>query len=70
MVRGRGVVLEVRADEAVGPLGLWGEVLPRLIQWASRKKRISYDFNFYLGSTRHIPKSFRSAALSTATQPW
>jgi hypothetical protein len=40
MVRGRGVVLEVRADEAVGPLGLWGEVLPRLIQWASRKKRI------------------------------
>jgi hypothetical protein len=40
------------------------------VQWASQKKRISYDFNFYVGSTRHIPKSFRSAALSTATQPW
>jgi hypothetical protein len=34
------------------------------------KKRISYDFNFYIGSTRHIPKTFRSAALSTARQPW
>ena len=41
-----------------------------IVQWASQKKRISYDFNFYVGSTRHIPKSFRSAALSTVTQPW
>ena len=41
------------------------------IQWVSRKKGYRmYDFNFYIGSTRHIPKSFRSAALSTATQPW
>jgi hypothetical protein len=34
------------------------------------KKMISYDFKFYVGSTRHITKSFHSAALSTATQPW
>ena len=40
-----------------------------LVQWASRRKRISYDFHSYIGSTRHIPKTFRSAALSTATQP-
>ena len=41
------------------------------IQWVSRKKGYCmYDFNFYIGSTRHIPKFFRSAALSTATQPW
>jgi hypothetical protein len=41
-----------------------------VLQWASRKKRISYDFHSYVGSTRHIPKTFCSAALSTATQPW
>ncbi len=23
------------------------------LQWASRKKRISYDFNFYVASTKH-----------------
>ena len=23
------------------------------VQWASRKKRISYDFNFYVASTKH-----------------
>jgi hypothetical protein len=43
---------------------------PITVQWASRKKRISYDFNSYVGSMRHIPKTFRSASLSTATQPW
>jgi hypothetical protein len=41
-----------------------------LVQWDSQKKRISYDFHSYICSTRHIPKTFHSAALSTATQPW
>jgi hypothetical protein len=40
------------------------------VQWASPKTRMPYDFSSYVGSMRHIPKNFRSAALSTATQPW
>ena len=43
---------------------------PTPIQWASPKTRIPYNFSSYVGSMRHIPKNFRSAALSTATQPW
>jgi hypothetical protein len=27
------------------------------VQWASQKKRISYDFHSYVGSMRHIPKN-------------
>jgi hypothetical protein len=34
------------------------------VQWASPKTRIPYDFSFYVGRTGHIPKNFRSAALS------
>ena len=45
-------------------------VLSICVQWASPKTRIPYDFSSYVGSMRHIPKNFRSAALSTATQPW
>jgi hypothetical protein len=41
-----------------------------LLQLGILKRRLSYDFSFYVGRTGHIPKNFRSAALSTATQPW
>jgi hypothetical protein len=34
------------------------------------KKEYHTNSNSYVGSTRHIPKKFLSAALSTATQPW
>jgi hypothetical protein len=40
------------------------------LQLGLHKRRLSYDFSFYVGCTGHIPKNFRSAALSTATQPW
>jgi hypothetical protein len=40
------------------------------LQLGLHKRRLSYDFSFYIGRTGHIPKNFRSAALSTATQPW
>jgi hypothetical protein len=43
---------------------------PVELQLGLHKRRLSYDFSFYVGRTGHIPKNFRSAALSTATQPW
>jgi hypothetical protein len=35
-----------------------------------KKKGCRMIFSSYVGRTGHIPKKFRSAALSTATQPW
>ena len=40
------------------------------LQLGLHKRRLLYDFSSYVGSMRHIPKKIRSAALSTATQPW
>jgi len=40
------------------------------LQLGLHKRRLSYNFSSYVGRTGHIPKNFRSAALSTATQPW
>ena len=45
-------------------------MLTSSIQLGLHKRRLSYDFSSYVGSMRHIPKKIRSAALSTATQPW
>jgi hypothetical protein len=42
----------------------------KAVQLGLHKRRLSYYFSFYVGSMRRIPKNFRSAALSTATQPW
>jgi hypothetical protein len=37
------------------------------VQLGLHKRTLSYDFSFYIGRTGHIPKNFRSAALSTDT---
>ena len=41
-----------------------------ILQLGLHKRRLWYNFSSYVGSMRLIPKNFRSAALSTATQPW
>jgi len=40
------------------------------VQLGLHKRRLWYNFSSYVGSMRLIPQNFRSAALSTATQPW
>ena len=40
------------------------------IQLGLLKRILWYNFSSYVGSMRHIPKNFRSVALSTVTQPW
>ena len=44
---GYRLVVEPSGDTLIGP---W------LVQWASPKTRIPYDFSFYVGRTGHIPK--------------
>jgi hypothetical protein len=40
------------------------------LQLGLHKRRLWYNFSSYVGSMRLIIKKIRSAALSTATQPW
>ncbi len=52
--------------------GLWAKKITAwlILQLGLHKRILWYNFSSCVGSMRLIPKNFRSAALSTATQPW
>jgi hypothetical protein len=73
IVFGVTYVLSVQYSCAVGCVSFFvvaGKLILYEYSWLYEKRIHHRKFNSYVGSMRSGAKNFRSAALSTATQPW